>query len=478
MGLQYPFGRKTPGIGFFMIYRSLEKLGCEVEVCDLYYDYLPPLKGYDAVLVSGIGNLNYCAMKRVGQLCRERKIYCIAGGPAMALAAEEVAQSCDCVVVGDGVAVLPHIMKERPSGIIYSKALADERDIVEYYLDPPIAAYQYYFSRGNNVCCVQTSFGCRNSCRFCLIPRLYDHKVLSLPVEVVFEHLEIITDHLEKLMLRFCDEDIFASLDRLNELLELMERSRNKALTGAGKIAGGSPNSIWLAIQAGVLEKMEELNFIAIQLAIENFDPAVRRRMGKMLYNGDMRHLLDYFADTNMNICGSCFMIGTPWEDRNSIQHTVETISQYRELFLWDRKQTGGVPQVGLIPYISVRHDEVPPEGVAYKDLLNGMRYTTEAYGLPSLYYHSWYGLQVLRNRKVVSCEIRPRPLRAINSMVGTITLSQEEYSRFIGAIGTFNDTCIIPTIVGIEERDRDVKIFFLWFRPDLTEEFNIAVLE
>jgi hypothetical protein len=476
MNQPYLFLRLAPSLGFFMIYHALKRMGHEVDFCDLYYEHLPPLRGYDMVALSGIASLNFPCIKWIADMCRKRKIYCIAGGPAMALVEKAVARHVDCVVAGNGLPLLARIIREKPQGILRSDPLPDMDELKTFYLDPPIELYLYYFERENYRYAMQSSLGCPNRCKFCLRPQLSGNKVLLIPPEIIRKHLEIMVNSCpEPINLYLCDDDFFGFPDHASQTLAIAGDMRDKFRSVGTR---GTPYHKLFLGKSSFLPKLKGGGITNVGWGIENFDPMVRRRMGKPATALDIEPVLEVMLKNGITAAGSNILVGTPYENRASLLYTASKIKQWAEAF------TTSTGELFIWPsaYIKAGNGN-RMDGIEYRQLCPelDMYYAQGLYGRDITYLTGWksmnYAIEGSGGYTLVS-----KPFRMTDERVGYVSLSQVEYEGYLTAVAIINNTRINAEMLHLETKsigNKHILAFNIW-NPGgrLLEDFILVFKE
>ena len=129
-----------------------------------------------------------------------------------------------------------------------------------------------YKYTGYQPCAImQTSYGCRNQCSFCIRVRLEGSKVVELPIKDVVDEIGSITEP----YIMICDSDFLINEKRLLEFSDLLEqRDIRKAF-----ICYGSVNSI--LEKEHVFARLSRNGLKAVIVGFETFDDTLLKNWNK-----------------------------------------------------------------------------------------------------------------------------------------------------------------------------------------------------
>jgi len=109
---------------------------------------------------------------------------------------------------------------------------------------------------------LQTSYGCKNHCKFCVRWRIEGPKVVELPIKDVVDEIENINEP----YIMIIDNDFLVNEKRLLEFLDLIEKRKIKKKY----IIFGSVNNI--VDKEYIFERLSKNGFVAVIVGYESFD--------------------------------------------------------------------------------------------------------------------------------------------------------------------------------------------------------------
>jgi radical SAM superfamily enzyme YgiQ (UPF0313 family) len=146
---------------------------------------------------------------------RARKIPTAIGGLHATVCADEAAQHCDAVVVGEGEPVWRELLADAEAGSL-RKFYRNER-VFDLKLAPR-PRFDLIAGRANRRWTLQTERGCPFSCDFCAASRLLG-PFREKPVEKIQEELAEIGRYSEDVWLELADDNTFAGGRNAKELI-------------------------------------------------------------------------------------------------------------------------------------------------------------------------------------------------------------------------------------------------------------------
>lgn len=160
--------------------------------------------------------------------------------------------------------------------------------------------YQYV---GFSPCAlIQTAYGCRNRCNFCIRWKLEGGDLRELPVEEVVRQIEA----LDEPYVMICDNDFLANARRLDEFCRLLaERGVAKKF-----ICYGSVNSI--LEKPGTIAALARVGLIAVILGYEAFDDGRMAEYNKAATISDNKQATLLLQENHIACWGS-FILHPDW---------------------------------------------------------------------------------------------------------------------------------------------------------------------
>ena len=130
---------------------------------------------------------------------------------------------------------------------------------------------QYKYTGYQPCAIMQTSFGCRNVCSFCVRRKLEGGNVVELPIEDVVDEIKSINEP----YVMFCDSDFLINEKRLLHFLELIEVTKIKKTF----ICYGSVNSI--LEKPHLFDRLSRNGLKAVIVGFETFDDDQLKKYNK-----------------------------------------------------------------------------------------------------------------------------------------------------------------------------------------------------
>lgn len=312
----------------------------EREIFDYISDYKPDIVGISAM---------YTAYSRdaydVARIAKEvnSETLVVFGGAHACLNPEMVLrdENVNLVVVGEGEVTFLEIMKTLEEGGDLSKILGTvvkiENDIKRNKPRPFIAdldilpfparhllsmevyfkkMHTRYFMRPPHTSMI-TSRGCLGNCAFCSIHSIWRHRWRGRSAKNIVDEMEFLKKEYEIGEIGFLDDNMATDKKRMIEICdEIIKRKLNIKWT--------TPNGIgYWRLDKELLQKMKRSGCYRITFGIESGNPATRKFIGKVYPLKQATEMVKYANRIGMWTI-STFIIGFPYEDRDSIQDTID----------------------------------------------------------------------------------------------------------------------------------------------------------
>jgi len=145
---------------------------------------------------------------------RRRGVPVVMGGYHPTLLAQEAAQYCDAIVVGDAEGVWERIVEDARAGRL-ARVYRQDGDVPIDGLRPDRAIFSG--KRYAPVSLVQYGRGCRLACDFCSIHAFYKRRIVQRPVADVVAELETLPRNRPVF---FVDDNLFSDVPTLTRLLD------------------------------------------------------------------------------------------------------------------------------------------------------------------------------------------------------------------------------------------------------------------
>ena len=154
---------------------------------------------------------------------RQAGVPVVLGGLHVSALPEEAAEHCDAVVVGEGEATWPDVLRDAESG----KLKDCYRPAEEFSLaEAPMPAFELLDLSKYNRLTVQASRGCPRHCEFCASSILLTSHYKQKPVEQVLAEIDHICRLWKRPFLEFADDNTFIDKKYWKQLLtELASRN-------------------------------------------------------------------------------------------------------------------------------------------------------------------------------------------------------------------------------------------------------------
>lgn len=200
--------------------------------------------------------------------------------------------------------------KENIEGI-YSRAMNFENQIescYNEYIRPDTECTKRYRHRykyvGFQPCAViQTSFGCRNRCSFCVRWRIEGPVLQEVNIEEVVDQIE----HLEEPYVMICDNDFLIRKERLEKFCTLLEQKN----ICKEYICYGSVNSI--LEKPDLFPRLRKNGLVAVIVGYESFDEAQLRSYNKAA-STDENLKATRILQQNDIACWGSFILHPDWD--------------------------------------------------------------------------------------------------------------------------------------------------------------------
>lgn len=243
---------------------------------------------------------------------REAGIATVIGGLHATGCPEEAQRFCDAVVVGDGEAAWPQVIRDAEAGRLAAEYQAsrgtDETDWVLPRFDLLGAAPPRFT--------LQTQRGCPLACDFCGASRLLG-RFREKPIGAIRRELEEICAISPQPLLELADDNTFAGKRDFDPLLDLLQQSGARWFTESDWRIGERPE---------LLARLAEAGCVQVLVGIESL---VFRYPGQGRKQSELDRVMNAIAaiqDAGV-VANGCFIVGADGETRESLDRLVEFIS-------------------------------------------------------------------------------------------------------------------------------------------------------
>jgi radical SAM superfamily enzyme YgiQ (UPF0313 family) len=221
---------------------------------------------------------------------RDRGIKVVLGGFHTSLCPDESLEHADSIVIGDAEAVWSTLLTHAENGTLRKRYLGGPHAIDHMQVDRRIFAGKRYAP----IHVVQTSRGCRFHCEFCSIHAMYGADLQFRDVDDIARELRA----LPRRQVVFADDNFFASIDRVNALLDAMEGMN---LTWACQA------SVDLSSQPDLLARLRRAGCVSVTVGFESLHPESLAQMRKPWNHryGNYRNAVQRFREHGIMVYGS-----------------------------------------------------------------------------------------------------------------------------------------------------------------------------
>jgi len=227
----------------------------------------------------------------------------VIGGPHVTALAEEAAEYCDAVAVGEGEPLWLEVLEDAERGHLqqFYRADDDGYDLAT----APVPSFELLDISKYNRLTVQTSRGCPHHCEFCASSIVLTHKYKQKPVAKVLEEIDKILTIWDRPFIEFADDNSFVNHSYWKELLT--------GLRGKG-LKWFAETDISVADDGELLDLMRETGCAQVLIGLES--PTEAALHGLELRNDWKFRKFSHFKEAIRTIqshgitVNGCFVIG------------------------------------------------------------------------------------------------------------------------------------------------------------------------
>ena len=145
---------------------------------------------------------------------------------------------------------------------------------------------------------LQTSYGCRNHCKFCVRWRIEGAKLVEIPIKDVVQEIEEIREDVIKIV----DNDFLINEKRVSSFLDLIEKKKIKKKY----ICFGSANSILENEQ--ILKRFAKNGLKVVIIGIESCDDKKLKEWNKASTKDETYKAVMILKKYNISVCGNVIL--------------------------------------------------------------------------------------------------------------------------------------------------------------------------
>lgn len=145
---------------------------------------------------------------------------------------------------------------------------------------------------------LQTSYGCKNHCKFCVRWRIEGGKLVEIPIKDVVDEIEAIKEPYIKII----DNDFLVNEERLLEFLDLVEEKQ----IVKKYVCFGSANSI--IEKSHLFERLAKNGLKVVIIGIESCDDAKLKEWDKASTKDETFKAIKILKDYGISVCGNIIL--------------------------------------------------------------------------------------------------------------------------------------------------------------------------
>lgn len=199
----------------------------DISLIDEDFENIDYSQQYDLIGISSMTQQAYRAYQIADEF-RKRNIPVAMGGIHPTVLFDEALKHCDTVIIGEGEMLWNQYIKDFNKGCqkrIYKSTSnryinLNESPVPRYDLVKP-----QYFTKNDdffNLIPIQVTRGCPHNCSFCVVTKIYGHKIRKKRIEQVLKELELIQKCYDMPTIGFADDNLFVDKKYAKELLKAL----------------------------------------------------------------------------------------------------------------------------------------------------------------------------------------------------------------------------------------------------------------
>ncbi len=199
----------------------------DISVIDEDFENIDYSKEYDIVGISLMTQQAYRAYQIADEF-RKRNVPVVMGGIHPTVLPNEALEHCDTVIIGEGETLWNQYLRDFKNGCQKKMYKSDSNTYINLN-DSPVPRYDLvkpdYFTKNEdffNLVPIQATRGCPHECSFCLVTKIYGHKIRKKSIEQIIKELELIKKCHNAPTIGFSDDNLFVDKKYTKELLRAL----------------------------------------------------------------------------------------------------------------------------------------------------------------------------------------------------------------------------------------------------------------
>ena len=248
---------------------------------------------------------------------RKRGVFTVMGGIHASVLPHEAKKYCDAVVIGEGEASWPDVIKDFRNGSAKNIYINPQKNSLE---KSPIPRYDLVDVGAYPFIPIQTTRGCPLHCSFCTVTNIYGPKYRNKKNDRIIEELDAILKISKNRKIVFNDDNMFFNRKKSYELL--------KAIIPL-KIKYFAESDVSIATDEKLLDLMRKSGCVTIFIGFESL---VSENLDLIQLNKWKLHHLEMYSKAcekiqahGIQVLGA-FILGFDYDDADVFQNIIEFI--------------------------------------------------------------------------------------------------------------------------------------------------------
>ncbi|MFC1703848.1 radical SAM protein [Candidatus Omnitrophota bacterium] len=289
-----------------------------IEIFDIK-DIDEPPNSFDLVAISTYSAQIFEAYELADRYT-EKGVKTVIGGPHVTCVPEEAKKHCDTVVIGEGEAVWPELLRDFETGKLQPFYSSFEK---AYDLsNAPMPRFDLLSPKKYNRITVQTSRGCPHQCEFCAASILISKKYKQKPAQKVLQEIKAIKKIWKKPFIEFADDNTFINKAYWKDLLKQLRRENIRWFT---------ETDVSVAQDDALLDRMRESGCQQVLIGFESptqkgLDGLELTRNWKVKQFDRYKKAVDKIQSHGITVNG-CFILGLDGHDTKIFEKVWEFVN-------------------------------------------------------------------------------------------------------------------------------------------------------